>query len=266
MEDSPIKELLKKGIQKSLEEQQVPLHLHLKVVEELSKALTRHKADINLHHVLMNRHALQLKEHDAMSTKEREAHQAQLAQYDAEVKRLSEKDWTGAPGKDAEVDVEGLISEILSRIPTPKDGKTPVKGVDYFDGEKGKDAEEAKVIEHIITKIQKEKVIDISHLRNAESFIFNTGQKAMKIKFEEMLHGGGGSTGGGGFTVWTTTNTPDGTRTTFAVPSATAQPSFLVIDGVMKPPTSKAGTVLWTWNAGVATVTVPPNDDLYAIK
>src|ERR1700761_7762210 len=138
MQDSPIKDLLKKGIQKSLEEQQVPLHLHLKVVDALSKSMIAHKADLNLIHVMANRHAIQLNEHDAMTKAEREAHNQQLAQYDAEIQRLSQRNWTGPAGKDgkdAEVDLEAFIQEVLGRIPVPKDG------IDGKDGVNGKDAE-----------------------------------------------------------------------------------------------------------------------------
>lgn len=258
MQDSPVKELLKKGIQKSLEEQQVPLHLHLKVVDALSKSMVAHKADLNLIHVMANRHAMQLNQHDEMTKVERETHNQQLAQYDAEIQRLSQRNWTGPAGengKDAEVDLEALIQEVVGRIPVPKDG------TDGKDGVNGKDAEEQKVMERIITKIQKEKVIDVSHIRNAESFIFNTQNKKMKVKFEELMSGIGKSTGGtSGFQV--PTGTVNGTNQVFVWTTA---PNVIVVDqGRAMQRVSSDGTINWTIVGTTTTLAVAPTFDIYA--
>lgn len=75
------------------------------------------------------------------------------------------------------------------------------------------------------------------------------------------------SGGSGGFTVLTATETPNGIRTVFTFPSATAQPTFIVSDNAMTRATTAAGTVNWTWSSGTlqATMTIPPIDDIVAI-
>ena len=76
------------------------------------------------------------------------------------------------------------------------------------------------------------------------------------------------TTGGGGFTLLTATETVDGSRTTFTFASATSQPNFIVQDGAMMRATTSRGTVNWTWNSGtkVATMSIPPQDDIAAIQ
>lgn len=89
-----------------------------------------------------------------------------------------------------------------------KDGKDGKDGTDGRDGKDGKDGVDGKdatpqdVIEEIKNLKGKEEEdfskkvgakIDISHIRNANSFIFN----GKRIKFGELLHGGGSSGGAG---------------------------------------------------------------------
>lgn len=126
----------------------------------------------------------------------------------------------GERGADGYTPVRGIdymsdeeVADIVSRV-TPKKGKdyftqdeiaqikvavTPKKGTDYNDGAnptpeqfleviknlKGKDA--AAFSETVGAKI------DISHVRNAGSFIFN----GKKYDTSELMHGGGGASGGG---------------------------------------------------------------------
>lgn len=71
----------------------------------------------------------------------------------------------------------------------------------------------------------------------------------------------------GGFTSLDPTQTPDGSRTTFTFAAALAKPSYIIQDGIWMKATSKAGTINWTWNSGtkVATMTIPPIDDIEGI-
>lgn len=73
---------------------------------------------------------------------------------------------------------------------------------------------------------------------------------------------------GGGFTILLPTETPNGTLAVFTFPSATAKPSYLVVDYAQKPATAKNGSVNWTWNNSTkqATLSTPPQEDLYAIQ
>lgn len=70
-----------------------------------------------------------------------------------------------------------------------------------------------------------------------------------------------------GLTQLASTETPNGVITVFTFSTATAKPSFLVVDNVFQKATSKAGTVNWTWSAGPkqATLTIAPVDDIYGI-
>lgn len=60
--------------------------------------------------------------------------------------------------------------------------------------------------------------------------------------------------------------TPDGVVTVFTFSTAIAEPAFVVVDGLMLRATSASGTVNWTWDGGLlqATMTVPPQDDVFA--
>lgn len=74
-------------------------------------------------------------------------------------------------------------------------------------------------------------------------------------------------TGTGGITVLDATETPDGNTTVFTFAGASAQPSYVVADNVWLRAMTKKGTVNWTWNAGTkaVTLTIPPNDELFAV-
>lgn len=245
MENSPLKDLIKKGLEKSLEEHQVPLHLHLKVVDALSKSMTAHKADLNLIHVMANRHANQLNEHDAMTKQEREAHQAQLAQYDEQIRRLTTVDHLkGEPGytpqkgvdfNDGETpDIQDIVEAIKPYIPSP------------LKGEKGKDAQFDKeaFLKEVIDYIRKEKPLDISHIKNAQTFMMN----GIKYKMEEMMHGGGSSSVGS-FSIVGISGTINDINTTF---TAASLPKLLNINGAFYQQTG--GAITWTYSVGTITL------------
>lgn len=71
----------------------------------------------------------------------------------------------------------------------------------------------------------------------------------------------------GGFTTLAATETPDGSTTVFTFSTATAQPSYIVVDNVWMKATTKAGNTNWTWNSGAktATLSIPPSDDIWAV-
>ena len=87
-----------------------------------------------------------------------------LADFHAKVhKKIDDRLAQIKDGKDAKpVDEKALADKIQKRIRVPKDGKTPTKGVDYFDGEPGlpgKDAtvDEDKIVESVLAKIPEPK-------------------------------------------------------------------------------------------------------------
>lgn len=64
-----------------------------------------------------------------------------------------------------------------------------------------------------------------------------------------------GSRGGGGFTTLTRTGAVNGVNVTFTF---TQKPTFIISDGAWYRENSG-----WTWSGLTATMTIPPNDDLY---
>lgn len=249
MQDSPVKELLKRGMQASLDEHQVPLHMHLKVVEALSKSMTAHKADLNLIHVMANRHALQLNEHDAMTRTEREAHQSQIAQYDEQIRRLTTIDHLrGDPGYTPQkgIDyadgtspaIEDIVEALKAHIPAPLQG-TPGKDA-QFDKEGFK--------KELVDFLRETKPLDISHIKNSQSFI----KDGIKYKIEELMRGAGGSAGSLSGTQEKSTTVPNGVLTTFAFAHT---PKVIVWNGAIQTLTDdytvSGNNITFTVSAGV---------------
>lgn len=161
-------------------------------------------------------------------------------------------------------------------VPKPKDG-TP-----------GKDAviDHDEIVNKVVDVLTKKKKLSIKHLGD-----FTDGLEQTMRPIRSMMAGfrGGGDvvtagsnitittdsngkkviTGaaGSGFTELSATEIPDSSITVFTFALASAQPSYIVSDNVWQKATSKAGTVNWTWNAGTkkATMTIAPQDDIYAI-
>jgi len=44
----------------------------------------------------------------------------------------------GEDGKDVEIDYEKLVKDVVNKVPKPKDGYTPQLGIDYFNGQNGR--------------------------------------------------------------------------------------------------------------------------------
>ncbi len=83
------------------------------------------QAQKKLMDTMMSKMQMMMKEHDA-----------KMLAADEKIDSLqSIKGDKGDPGENANHDF--IIEQVLSKIPKPKDGYTPKKGVDYFDGEDG---------------------------------------------------------------------------------------------------------------------------------
>lgn len=100
------------------------------------------------------------------------------------------------------------------------------KGEAGEDGQDGKDAEIDfdTFLEKIVTEIKKKKLIDISNIKNADSFIFNK----TKYKFSELMHGGGSTGGGSVVFSYDISSQFDGVATTFTLPTYTSILSFTI--------------------------------------
>ncbi len=139
-----------------------------------------------------------------------------------------------------------LLALIEPLIPEKgEDGYSPIKGIDYFDGSHGKDGIAGKngrdgkngkdgrdgkeldisgLFDTFVERLQKEKLLDVSHLRNAESFLFN----GRRYKTEELMHGSGTSSTSSSLHTETPTGTVDDSNTTFTV---IKEPFYIVING-----------------------------------
>ena len=226
-----------------------------------------------------------------------EAH-AEVLAHGKELRASFDRVKQGEPGQDAVIDYERLSREVAKQITVPKvdhyaiaaRAAELIKTVSPEElaafGSKLKEeilddntAEEKE--ETVPTPQRKLTVSDIDGLEK----MLRTIERSSRTK-EGMIHGGGMKlAAGSGQTLvrnkdgtWTLsisssggvllpTETPDGNRTVFTYPSATAKPSFINIDGAVQPEVSDSGTIYWTWNAGAlqATLTVPPNDTARAI-
>lgn len=125
--------------------------------------------------------------------------------------------------KEIKIDEEKIIKTVLSRIKI-RDGKTPVKGVDYFTETELKDlvnklAEKVEIptVEDIVSQINKlpiepEKQIDISHIKG---FSKRDGAKL-----------GAGISRGGLKLIWNTVleGSVNGSNTIFAIPTSLPSP------------------------------------------
>ncbi len=65
------------------------------------------------------------------------------------------------------------------------------------------------------------------------------------------------SSGGAGFTELTATGTVNSVNKTFTF---TQKPTYIVSDGVWYKENKG-----WTWGGSTATMTIPPNDDIYGV-
>lgn len=243
MQNSPVKELLKRGMQASLDEHQVPLHMHLKVVEALSDAMHEHKKDRENYRqiVLSHAQALQVAHH-------------KIGEYQQEVARLhtlphikgepgspgrSVQGISGKDGKDGKTpDVAKIIASVRAQIRQPK------------DGESGKDAsfDKEALKREVVQFLRESKSLDISDIRNAQSFMFN----GKKYKTEELMRGAGGSAGSLSGTQEKSTTVPNGVLTTFAFAHT---PKVIVWNGAIQTLTDdytvSGNNITFTVSAGV---------------
>jgi len=160
----------------------------------------------------------------------------------------------GDPGEDAQVDHAYIIQEVLARIPKPKDGYTPIKGIDYFDGKDGTHkvgwgAHPLRIFDSndtVIEKVTRElKFANATVTRAADGVVTVTPS----------------GTGGSGFQA-PTSGTVDGSNTVFGFATA---PKVIVVDqGRAMQKVSSDGTVNWTGGTTII-LTVAPVFDIYAI-
>lgn len=182
----------------------------------------------------------------------------------------------GPAGKDATVDEAKIVERVLARVPAPKDGAPGQDGI-HADPEA------------VVALIQEKKLLKAEHIAGLpeELASYRNQLAGQHYGSTTMARGGGDTiaagtgisitnangvktivaTGGAGFSTLAATETPDGSTTVFTFATATAQPSYLVVDNVWMKATTAAGTVNWTWNGGTkkATLTIAPVDDIWGV-
>lgn len=182
---------MQKGFTQVLDEAKVPQREHLAIIKVLAERISAHKKDIGTYQADLLRH----QSVDAEHAKHMTAHLRQIAEWDSKVRAVVSKDWTGAegkkgdkgePGNDAPlVNEDAIVGRIMSSITLPKDGK---------DGADAESLDEEVLMSRLLEKIKTEKLLDMSHIRGAQSFI----KDGVRYRFEELMHGGGSKAGGSG--------------------------------------------------------------------
>lgn len=158
-----------------------------------------------------------------------------------------------------------------------------IHGTDGEDGDDGSPDNPAQIIEKIHSL---KEPIKIEAIKGLDKFLRNLQRAVQEKAGGKMIHGGGMTIKAGagqtltrntdgtwsltttsGFTSLAATETPNEVLTVFTFSTATAQPSFIIVDNVWMRATTKKGTVNWTWNSGTkkATLAVPPVDEILGI-
>lgn len=206
------KEIVQKAVERVMEAHQVPARQLLAAIKKVESLTSDHSTAVSELKRISENHDSNVKDvRDAI-----DEHQMQALEYQSAVADLSEQvqrltritHLKGEPGvapsleevvralkpflpKVQEINQQEIIAGLLPYLPKQEE-HTPVE-----------DLNKEALFDEFIARIQTERPIDVSHLKNAESFIF--GKK--KYKIEELMRGAGGSSTGG-VTVYT--ETPQG--------------------------------------------------------
>lgn len=263
MESLKIKQnVLQKALGDVLENAKVPLKHHLSVVKKLEETVEQGKKDREQHQKMLLIHAKELSQAhahaDSLATfieQQKKAHDNQIAGYEEELERHKQLK-QGEPGYtpqrgvdyfDAQApSVDEIVARVVPLIPEP------------LKGDKGKDAELDKdsFITEVVNYIRKNKSLDMSHIRNGQSFV----KDGIRYKFEELMKGGGSTGGGGAFTVLPATGTINDSNKTF---SFTSTPTAVAVNGAVY---INGQGVTITTNAATLDNPVGVGGSIYGIK
>ncbi len=153
MNNPVIHEIVSKGVEKMLNESTIPMTLHVRILASFAKK-----------YAALEAHVTSL-EKGQQGLPGRDGRHGTVGNHGRDGKSGSHK----AVGRD-----------ILGLIPKPRDGRD---GKDGLNASVDIDA----IVEAAIEKISSEKRLDISHIRNSQSF--RMGKTSYKT--EELMHGGG---------------------------------------------------------------------------
>lgn len=255
------RQIIEKGVKQILEEAQVPMRYHMKVVEKLHKALKTnekqaktHKEEIGSIHKhyqgelkglgeQVAGHATNIKDTLDSTVERIDAEHAKVVdEFRQEIERLKaiQEGKPGQPGKDAPpIDEEGLISRLLSKVPAPEKGDK---------GDTGDALALDDVITAVVKRIQKGDVLHINNVKGAGAFI----KDGIKYRFEELMHGSGSSSGSLSGTQEKSTTIPNGILTSFAFAHT---PKVIVWNGAVQTKTDdytvSGNSITFTASAGI---------------
>lgn len=188
------REILQEGVNAMLSKSSIPLRVHLQVIKALKGKIDDYSQELKKATEQRNRVANQSDSHLEQFDKFAEDMQQTISLMQAEIERLTTIDHLeGKAGKDAvPIDIQEIISGLIPHIPVA------------IPGEPGRAGQNASIdLEELTTEIVKEirskKLIEVTDIRNSESFLFNK----KRYKFEELMRGAGGGTTSGGQSVTT---------------------------------------------------------------
>lgn len=215
------KSLITEALEAALDKANVPQRQHLMVVQALQRRMAEHQKDMQTHQKMLGDFESTLKQHESTN----QNHERQISEWDELSKHLTSIEHLqgeqGEPGLDGmdgvngeDADDEAILNKVLTILPNFIPDPIP-----------GKDAEfdEEALTQRIISKIQKEKSLDLTHIKGAQSFI----KDGVRYKFEELMHGGGSSSGSG-LNYLIATGVINNTNTVFTF---TKQPTFVIVNG-----------------------------------
>ena len=230
---------------KAFGEAQVPAHHFLRVAQELKKTVEEHKQNTEVFKNHVEANVGIARKHEQEMDKRYQSHDAQIGLFKGELERYKqlakgeqgEKGEDGLDGRDA--DEEGIFQRLLTQIPAP------IKG---DKGENGKDADDEQVTKLVIHKIQKERLIHASNIKDLPGFV----KDGVKYRFEELMRGGGGGGGGGGsgsLVSETPSGLINGSNTTYTVSKTISTVISFEINGQFIGPsnyTASGNTITFT--------------------
>jgi hypothetical protein len=82
--------------------------------------------------------------------------------------------------------IKNAITKIDQKLGTVKDGYTPIKGIDYFDGQDGKPADEVKIVAEVLKQIPYPE-LEIADIKDLKEEL----EELKKIRTERRIFGGG---------------------------------------------------------------------------
>lgn len=256
MEDTQTikRQILEKGIKALLDEAKVPQRIHLQVTKALADRMEAHKKDIELHHAVLAKHEQNMKDTKSVM----QEHERQIEGWDVTSKHL--------------LSIEHIKGD---------KGDSPIKGIDYFDGEPGKDADEeavlsrilgvlssyipepipgkdaefdqAAIVKAVIKEIQISKSLDLTHIKGAQKFI----KDGVSYKMEELMHGGGSKNSGSGINPQIPVGTIDSVNRSF---TTTGLVKVAFVDG-----SPDAGAVITGTTNSTILYSIPPQQYVFAL-